>query len=177
MPDRAVSRRAVLLGALGAAVAACTRSPTAPPAPPGAPSPTTPGRSALTTADAAVSARAALDERGLLACYEATVTRHRALRAALAPYADEHRAHLRALGAAGGQGGGGQGGGGQGGSAESGRIPRGRRRALGALVLAERAAAAARVQDAVDATAPGLAELLAAVGGCEASHAALLDSR
>lgn len=164
MPEESLSRRAFLLAGVSAA-AACTRSPSSPPALSPAPrGGSTPGSA---DADAGVRARAVDAERALLARYEATLHRHPTLRSRLAPFAAEHRAHLRALEPAGGPGAG---------PVAGGQASRRRRSALQALARAERAAAGARVEDAVDATAPGLAELLAAVGGCEASHAALLGA-
>lgn len=126
--------------------------------------------------DVVIARRVLAAEDSLLAAYVAAGRGHRRLAGALAPFRARHRAHRAAL---------------------LGRLPRvpgttpsfstspsgtvspartpasSVRRELHRLVRAERAAAAARVDDVLDA-GPSLAELLASIGACEAAHVELL---
>lgn len=143
----------------------------------------------------ALAARAADDERALLAAYDAAIAAQPDLEPTLAPLRADHAAHLVGLvpgapttpagpadPAAGtsatptpapsspsfATGEGTPAGSSAGSPAQSPRAL-----ALAALAAKERAAAAARVDDAMSAQG-SLARLLASIGGCEASHASLL---
>lgn len=158
------SRRAVLAGAGVLALSACTGSTGVV-----APRP---------TRDQRLTARVVAEIRALAALYAAAAARHPGLQASLAPYAAEHRAHLRALtpllftepapSASGSR------------TASPSPSPEpvpavpataGATRA--ALVAAERSAARLRRAQCL-AAGPELARLLASISASEAVHAALL---
>lgn len=136
--------------------------------------------------DVAIREAAAQAERGLLAAYTATATRHPDLAARLAASAAHHAEHLAALAGA---------------TATpeatstttsaalatatatptprdtgaAAAIPDDPLAAIAALAVAEREAAANRLDD-LEGASPALARLLASVGAAEAAHAALLGS-
>jgi hypothetical protein len=107
-------------------------------------------------------------EAALLALYDAVMAAHQGLAARLRPLRDHHAQHLAVLrrhyvpGTD------------EGGATPAppttATAPAGEARALAALRTAERRAAAARA-DEVRRASPGLAQLLAAIGACEAGHA------
>jgi hypothetical protein len=110
-------------------------------------------------------------EVALIALYDAVLAAHPGLAGRLKPLRDHHVQHLSVLkrhyvpgtGMA---------------TASptpqvSTTAPAGERRALGALRAAERNAANARADD-VRRSAPGLSQLLASIGACEAGHAQVL---
>lgn len=157
------TRRAVLGGLGGSAaavlatVAGCTKiSPAAAP-PPGP--------------DVALLDGVIQNEADLIALYEAVMAAHQALGARLRPLHDHHARHLAVLQRHYVPG------------TDSGTTtpaprpaataPAGESRALAALRAAEREAAAARAGE-VGRAAPGLAQLLAGIGACEAAHAQVL---
>jgi hypothetical protein len=152
----APTRRAMLGGATLAALAGCTRVGPAAAPPPGP---------EVRLLEGAIQSEAAL-----IALYDAVLAAHRGLLPRLGPLRDHHARHLAVLrrhyvpGT---------------GTATptppppAPRVPAGESRAVGALRAAERGAAAARA-DEVRRAAPGLAQLLASIGACEAGHAQVL---
>jgi hypothetical protein len=143
--------------------------------------------------DVAVLLGAIATEERLIALYESARTSHPELAGRLDPMLTHHRDHLTVLRrhyvpgtngddapqANAGRGrtaqpgpdaGGALGRSGAGGTTA---VPRGRRRAVAALRTAERAAAAARSAD-VRRISPGMAQLFASIGACEAGHVAWL---
>ncbi|ACY98872.1 hypothetical protein [Thermomonospora curvata] len=161
-PGPAVPRRAVLGGLVAsAALGGCTRADPPPAVSPG------PDVAVLTAAIAA--------EQRLIMLHEAVLRAHAGLAGRLEPMLAHHREHLRVLqrhyvpGT------------GEGASAAPVpsptpfQAPAGRSGALAALRRAESEAAAARAADVVK-IAPGMAQLLASIGACEAGHAALLEA-
>jgi hypothetical protein len=157
--DHAVGRRAVLGGtlALGLPLATGCRSKQAvKPAP---------------LPDVAVLNAAINGESELIALYEAVIARHAGLTQRLSPLLGQHREHLSVLrrhyvpGS------------GEGTPAPVQATPTGvpddPGQAVVTLRTAERQAAAGRAAD-VEAVAPGLAQLFASIGACEAGHAAVL---
>lgn len=155
------TRRAALAGMLGAAAA-----PLAAGCRPFG------GRDQEPTPDEVIRDRVLAGKRTLLEQYTATLERHPGLRTRLGPLRAEHEAHVTALNgsptptptatstAAGA-------------SPAPPSVPATAGAALAKLATAERAAADARVADLAGAS-PRLARVLAAMGGCEAAHAALL---
>jgi hypothetical protein len=148
------SRRQVLAGVTVALAGACTSNHR----PPAAPNP-----------DVALTAAAIAREQALVTAYEAALLAHPRLRAELAPYRDDHAAHLQALRPL---------------PSPSPALPvtgpsplpeptavLARQRA--ALAALERAAATAHATATATAS-PQLATLLASLAASEASHAALL---
>lgn len=111
------------------------------------------------------------DEAALIALYAAVMTEHQSLGERLRPLQDHHAQHLAVLkrhyvpgtdsGTATPE------------PRPSATAPTGQSRALSALRSAERKAAAARAGEVGRAT-PGLAQLLASIGACEAAHAQVL---
>lgn len=111
------------------------------------------------------------DEAALIALYAAVMAAHQSLGDRLRPLRDHHAQHLAVLERHYVPG------------TDSGTVtpaprppataPTGQSRALSALRSAERRAAAARADEAGRA-APGLAQLLASIGACEAAHAQVL---
>jgi hypothetical protein len=111
------------------------------------------------------------NEAGLIALYEAVMAAHTSLADSLRPLHDHHTQHLAVLkrhyvpgtdtGTA------------TPAPRPTATAPASRSRALAALRAAERKAAAARADDVRHAT-PGLAQLLAGIGACEAAHAQVL---
>jgi hypothetical protein len=153
-PGMAPTRRAVLGGAALAALAGCT---TETPAPPPGPGP-----------QAQLLMGALQGEAALIALYDAVLAAHPGLRTRLGPLRDHHSRHLAVLrhhlvraGAVPAP-------------PRPPAVPAGQARALGALRTAEHRAAAARA-DEVRRAAPGLAQLLASIGACEAGHAQVLS--
>jgi len=131
--------------------------------------------------DTVLRDRIVADKRALLASYDATARRHPGLGKRLAPLRADHAAHMAALGAPeptstgpATPGPATPTGSAPGAGATAPAVPAAPRAAVRALVAAEAAAAALRVRDCVAANSPDLARLLAAIGGCEAAHAALL---
>jgi len=126
--------------------------------------------------DALLRDRVVASVQALLSSYQATVERYPRLARRIAPLAAEHEAHLTALGAPAPSGSPGPA------SPSVARstatpapaVPPEPGRALRALAGAESRAAADRVRDVVAAAGVDLARLLAAIGACEAAHAALL---
>jgi hypothetical protein len=153
------TRRAALAGMLGAAAA-----PVAAGCRPFG------GRDQEPTPDEVIRDRVLAGKRTLLEQYAATLERHPGLRTRLAPLRAEHEAHVTALNgspkptptasSAGA-------------SPAPPSVPATAGAALAKLATAERAAADARLADLAGAS-PRLARVLAAMGGCEAAHAALL---
>jgi hypothetical protein len=124
--------------------------------------------------DTALRAAVVEAKRKLLEAYDATARRHPGLRKLLAPLHADHAAHLDVLGAHA-----------PGpttaatpapSASSAPTVPVSARAALRALAGLESAAAAQRVRDSVAADSPELARLLAAIGGCEAVHATLLNN-
>ncbi|GAA0364526.1 hypothetical protein [Actinoallomurus spadix] len=153
----APTRRAAMLGgsaAVLATVTGCTTVGRAEAPPPGP--------------DVSVLTAAIENEAALIALYEAVLGAHRSLAERLRPLHDHHTQHLAVLrrhyvpGTTTGT------------TTPSPRAtataPDSESRALAALRSAERKAASARADDVRRAT-PGLAQLLACIGACEAGHA------
>lgn len=152
--------RRIVLGGLGSvALGGCARDePRATPAP---------------SPDVAVLASAIAGEASLVGLYEAVLRTHADLTGRLTPVLARHREHLTVLrrhhipGTVT--------------SAATApppvaaplAVPSSAEETLKLLVQAERGAAAARTED-VRRVAPGMAQLLASIGACEAGHAALL---
>ncbi|MGQ0630217.1 MAG: ferritin-like domain-containing protein [Sporichthyaceae bacterium] len=122
--------------------------------------------------DVALRATAVTDKQDLVARYDATLVRFPGLGPTLTTARADHLAHLARLG-------------GEprpvtsvaptpGTSAPP--VAASRERAVSELVAAERSAATRRLAQCVRAGDPELARLLAAIGGCEAAHAAVLGS-
>jgi hypothetical protein len=109
-----------------------------------------------------------LSEAGLIALYDAVLAAHQSLAARLRPLRDHHAQHLavlkrhyvpgRATGTA------------TPAPSPAATAPATEARALTAIRSAERKAAAARAGE-VRRASPGLSQLLAAIGACEAGHA------
>jgi len=154
-----VPRRVVLGGLGGVALGGCARDePRAAPAP---------------SPDVAVLVSAIAGETGLVRLYEAVLRAHADLAGRLGPVLARHREHLTVLrrhhipgtvasSAAVTPP-----------AATPPAVPPSPEEALELLARAERGAAAARAED-VRGVAPGMAQLLASIGACEAGHAALL---
>jgi hypothetical protein len=111
------------------------------------------------------------NEAALLALYEAVLAAHTSLAGRLAPLRDHHSQHLSVLrrhyvpGTNSGTP--------TAAPTPAATVPGSESRALAALRSAERRAAAARASE-VRRAAPGLAQLLASIGACEAGHAQVL---
>lgn len=163
----APSRRTVLLGLAGAAALATVTSCTSDDSPDGS------GPSAAPDPDLALAAAVLADKLALVALYEATISRFGGQVGRLAPLREDHSAHAQALaGFAGptttppaGP------------SPTASTVPADRDRALSALAGAETAAAGRRIGQCETARNTELARLIAAIGGCEAAHAAVLGSK
>jgi hypothetical protein len=136
-----------------------------------------PAPSAPPDPDLALIADLRSGKQDLIKRYDAVIGDHPTLGGRLTPFRTDHVAHLEALG----------------GSASGGIAPGGdvltpsprpspnetesdRAPALSSLAAAERAAATARPTQCRGAHAPALARLIAAIGGCEAAHDALLTA-
>lgn len=172
MTDAGPSRRAVLVGGGLLALGACTTGGRPVPRP-------TPRPDDLLRAEVTSAVRALAD------LYAATLVVHPTLAARLGPLAAEHRSHLDALldGAPRPTPSTSSGTAATGASPSTATpstgpsaVPRTPAAAVSRLAAAERRAAGERVGQAVRATAPELARLVAAVGACEAAHAALLGA-
>jgi hypothetical protein len=148
----APTRRAVLGGAALAALAGCT---TERPTPPPRPGP-----------QVRLLMGALQGETALIALYDAVLAAHPGLHTRLDPLRDHHTRHLAVLRQHLIRGGAPP-------TVTPPAVPAGQARALGALRAAESRAAAARA-DEVRRAAPGLAQLLASIGACEAGHAQVL---
>ena len=189
---RTMTRRTLLrlAGAAGLSVLAGCRpnagSATASPAPTGNP-PAGTARSADVAA--ALARRGADAERSLISAYDAAIANHPELAALLVPLRADHVAHLAGLvpgatpsaGPGTAPGSAPTSGPGSAFASASGAAPAGStapETVTASLATLERAAAAARVDDLMTTPngAGSLARLLASIGGCEASHAALLAS-
>ncbi|WP_344948479.1 hypothetical protein [Actinomadura miaoliensis] len=156
-----VSRRAVLGGTAGIALPAlggCGREPAAPPA-------LDPELTILVGAIAA--------EQDLIALYEAARGAHADLAARIDPALAHHREHLAVLRRHYVPGSGRLASSAPAPSPVVQRVPGDPSGALAALRQAESRAAAARAAE-VGRAGPGLAQLLASIGACEAGHAAAL---
>jgi hypothetical protein len=154
--DVVPTRRTVLGGAALAALAGCTGVEPAAAPPPGP--------------QVRLLEGAIRSETALIALYDAVLASHRGLRGRLGPLRDHHAQHLAVLRRHYVPG--------TGSATPSPPGPRplapdGQARAIGALRTAERRAAASRA-DEVRRAAPGLAQLLASIGACEAGHAQVL---
>jgi hypothetical protein len=103
-----------------------------------------------------------VDEQALIGRYEATAAAHPALAEALAPLADQHRAHLAALGSPDAPG------------RPPTEVPALPSAALAALVQAERSASRQRIDACVAAESGDRARLLAFIAASEAGHVAAL---
>ncbi len=164
-PAPGPSRRTVVLGLAGVALAtvtSCTSD--------DSPGNAGPGPVGQQDPDATLVVAFVTDKRGLVDLYEATISRFPGLTGRLTPLREDHSAHLRVL------------------NDFVGRplnpsatpattpsaVPGDRDRALGALASAETAAAGRRIGQCESARNPELARLIAAIGGCEAAHAAVL---
>ncbi|HEX6447439.1 MAG TPA: hypothetical protein VF053_20250 [Streptosporangiales bacterium] len=139
--------------------------------------------------DVVVTMRALAAEQALIDAYTRMAKRHRSLARRLDPFRRRHLAHRDALHArlpvdpsgrvvtptpaASGPGTATPGASATPFASASASAPARGGDSLGSLVAAERAAATARVTDALDA-GPTLAEVLASIGACEAAHADLL---
>lgn len=134
---------------------------------------------------AALAHRGADAERSLISAYDEAIAGHPELAALLVPLRSDHVAHLTGLvpgatpGTTSGSAPGSASGSTSGSTSVAGSAPAGSaapEKVTTHLAELERAAAAARVDDLM--TTPdgsgSLARLLASIGGCEASHAALL---
>jgi hypothetical protein len=124
-----------------------------------------PAPESTTDPQALARRRARADERTLLAAYDATVTRHPALRAQLIPLRQQHAGHLSAVD-------------GQSQPAPAPSAPvisTTPATAVLALAAAERRAASVRLADCVSVAAD-FAGLLASIGASEATHAAVLPA-
>jgi hypothetical protein len=153
----APSRRTVVFGGSAAAFAAMAGC-----------SKTGPAETPVPGPEVSVLTAAIADEAALIALYAAVLGTHRSLADRLQPLHDHHTRHLEVLrrhyvpGTR---------------SGTATPVPRatatapdGESRALSVLRSAERKAATARVDD-VRRAGPGLAQLLACIGACEAGHA------
>jgi hypothetical protein len=122
--------------------------------------------------DVAVLTAAIDGESGLVALYEAVTAKHADLTQRLAPLLTHHRDHLSVLRRHYRPGSG------EGTPTPAAQttppgVPDEPAQAVATLRTAERRAAAARATD-VENVLPGLAQLFASIGACEAGHAALL---
>jgi hypothetical protein len=150
------TRRAVLGGSAVVLVAAtgCTSVGQASAPPPGA---------EVTLLDGVIQ-----NETGLIALYDAVLAAHPGLAGRLRPLRDHHAQHLAVLrrhyvpGSATGTA--------TPAPRATATAPQGEAKAVSALRSAERRAATARADEVRRAT-PGLSQLLAAIGACEAGHA------
>ena len=156
-------RRSLLLaGAAGtltlSLLSACTSEPA--PNDPNAPAP-------IGTDDPDLDLRTGVveAEMALIAAYDATIEAHPELRSRLAPFRANHAAHLTAVNTAGSI---------SGAPVDTPNVPDSPRTALRRLAAAEAAAAAARKANCLVATRWQFSRELALIGGCEASHHALL---
>ncbi|GAA2447478.1 hypothetical protein GCM10010191_75890 [Actinomadura vinacea] len=132
------------------------------------------GAGAAARAEAPILVDAIAAEQDLIALYEASRRAHAALSRHIDPMLAHHREHLAVLRRHYVPGSGDRAG-------EGGTVPQPKRpeapggeaQALAALRRAESRAAAARAAEVIRA-GPGLAQLLASIGACEAGHAAAL---
>ncbi|MEW2358298.1 hypothetical protein [Spirillospora sp. NPDC029432] len=113
-------------------------------------------------------------EQDLIALYEAVRGAHAPLAARIDPALAHHREHLAVLKRHYRPGSGDRADEAAIPAPRAQRAPAGRARALAALRQAEERAAAARAAEA-GKVEPGLAQLLASIGACEAGHAAALE--
>ncbi|GAB3681087.1 hypothetical protein GCM10027589_51170 [Actinocorallia lasiicapitis] len=123
--------------------------------------------------DVAILLTALADERNLISLYEAVIAAHKGLPSHFADALQHHRDHLAALEKHYLPGTGDATATPQITSPTAAAPPSGLAAAKAALRAAERSAAAARVSD-VTKVAPGMAQLLASIGTCEAGHATVL---
>ena len=147
--DRAISRRAVLIGATGIAgtgiLTACAN-----------------GTETSAAAADPVSAEVAGAEQALIAQYQAFITAFPELSVDLTPLLEQHADHAKAIGV----------------KAPATSAPvaaADARTAIAVLADAERAAAKARRASCVAATDPELARIVALIAASEASHAPALS--
>lgn len=162
------SRRTILLGLVGAAVLVTVTGCTSDEPPAGSGS----GPGAAPDPDLALAATAVADKLTLVALYEASIARFGGLGGRLASLREDHSAHAQALATFAAPA-----------PAESASpsppapaVPDDRDRALMALAGAETAAAGRRIGQCEAAGNPELARLIAAIGGSEAAHAAVLGA-
>ncbi|GAA4157186.1 hypothetical protein [Actinomadura keratinilytica] len=163
MPEAStVSRRAVLGGTAGIvfpALGGCGRAPAAPPA---------------LDPELMILVGAITAEHDLIALYEAVRGAHADLAERIAPALAHHREHLAVLRRHYVPGSGRLASPAPAPSPVAQPVPGDRSGALAVLRRAESQAAAARVAE-VERAGPGLAQLLASIGACEAGHAAALE--
>lgn len=105
-------------------------------------------------------------ELGLIAQYDAVIAQYPVLSARLTAMRADHAAHLAAVGGSVSQA--------SPNPSSASQLDIGQ--AVAGLAGAERSAASARIGDCRGAHDPGLARMIAAIGGSEASHAALLTA-
>jgi hypothetical protein len=161
MSGAKASRRSVLLAIAAASLTACTNGPASTPAQTVSPSP---------EPDALLRGEVAAAERNLLASYDATMARHPALAAQLAPFRARHRRHLNAVEASGVVATR------QPSATQTPPVPDDPGEALTVLRTAERNAAGARLAQCLRSEDAAVAELLAAAAACEAAHDTLLGA-
>lgn len=157
VPGHANPTRRLVLGGALAAVAGCTSIAPARVPPPGP---------QVLLLEEVIRGKA-----GLVALYDAVLAAHRGVRGRIGRLRDDHAQHLAVLGRHYVPGTGSPS------PAPPPRppaVPAAESRALDALRTAERRTAAAR-PDQVRRAAPGLAQLLASIGACEAAHAQVLS--
>jgi hypothetical protein len=163
VPDESISRRVLLLGgATALLVSGCDDEPDAAPTPTVDSEPASPDSTPEVTGDDVLVDRAVAGARDLAAAYAALAARHPDTRRTTAPLRAHVVEHLTALGeepVAGGRA----------------RAVRSRQQAVRAVLAAERAASAARLDDAVAAASGDLARVLASIGASHAQHALVLE--
>lgn len=133
--------------------------------------PNSPGAQAPPDPDLALVAAVSADKDALITAYAATANRFPGAAGRLRPLREDHEAHADALLRFGSTGP----------SPDPSAtpsagpvVPADRTRALAALADLETAAAGRRIGQCENARNPDLARLIAALGGCEAAHAAAL---
>lgn len=162
VPEEPISRRVLLLGgATVVLIGGCDDESSIIPTPPEDSQPSSPG-TPKATGDERLVERAVDGARDLDAAYAALGARHPDTRRTTAPLRAHLVEHLTALGDE---------------PASGGRTSavRSRTRAVEAVLTAERAASAARLDDAVAAASGDLARVLASIGASHAQHALVLE--
>lgn len=124
--------------------------------------------------DVAVLLGAIADEENLISLHERAASAHGDLPESCARALADHREHLRVLRRHYVPGSGGATGTPAPSAAAAADLPEGRDAALALLRRTERAAAGTRLTD-VAAVSPGMSQLLASIGACEAGHATALS--
>jgi len=159
-----VDRRTVVGGLLSTVLLAATGACSGSPAPAASGAHPDSGSAAPVDPDAGLLVGLRSAELGLIAQYDAVIAQYPALSARLTAMRADHAAHLAGVG---------------GSVPEPSPTPSGASQldmgqAVAGLAGAERSAASARIGDCRGAHDPGLARMIAAIGGSEAAHAALL---